>query len=77
MGEVLIKVWLRNKRVIAQTNECTKREFEKNFRGSHKLPQAHERVCDENERKKVLETKKINDARKNVIDGTREFIGRL
>ena len=24
---------------------------EKNFRGSRKLPQAHEKVCDENERK--------------------------
>ena len=52
-------------------NECTKREFEKNFRGSYKLPQAHEKVCDENERKYVLQTKK------NVIDGRREFIGRL
>ena len=25
---------------------------EKNFRGSRKLPQAHEKVCDENETKK-------------------------
>ena len=25
---------------------------EKNFWGSHKLPQAHEKVCDENETKK-------------------------
>ena len=25
---------------------------EKNIRGSHKLPQAHEKVCDENDRKK-------------------------
>ena len=32
--------------------ECTKREFEKYFQGSHELPQAHEKVCDENERKK-------------------------
>ena len=30
---------------------------EKNFRGSRKLPQAHEKVCDENERKKVEEKK--------------------
>ena len=27
----------------------------KNFRGSHKLPQAHKKVCDENETKKVEE----------------------
>ena len=30
---------------------------EENFRGSRKLPQAHEKVCDENERKKVEEKK--------------------
>ena len=34
---------------MGQTSECTKRE---NFRGSRKLPQAHEKVCDENETKK-------------------------
>ena len=28
------------------------KEFEKNFRGSRKLPHAHEKVCDENETKK-------------------------
>ena len=28
---------------------------EENFRGSHKLPQAHKKVCDENETKKVEE----------------------
>ena len=27
-------------------------EFEKILSGSHKLPQAHEKVCDENERRK-------------------------
>ena len=31
---------------------------EKSFRGSHKLPQAHKKVCDENERKKVELEKK-------------------
>ena len=45
MGEVLIQVW----GVIRQTSECTKREFEKYFQGSRELPQAHEKVCDENE----------------------------
>ena len=70
MGEVLIKVCLRNK-VIAQTNECTKREFEKNFRGSHKLPQAHKKVCDENERKKQGKKRR---APKTFFDGRKEFI---
>ena len=32
-----------------------KREFEKNFWGSRKLPQAPENVCDENERKKKID----------------------
>ena len=45
MGEVLIQVWLKS---IRQTSECTKREL-KNFQGSRMLPQAHEKVCDENE----------------------------
>ena len=39
---------------------------EKNFRGSHKLPQAHEKVCDENE------SRKINDRRLKY--GRKEFI---
>ena len=44
MEEVL---WLRNERDIGQTSECI-RKFEKNFWGSHKLLQAHKKVCDEN-----------------------------
>ena len=37
-----------------------KESLNKNFRGSRKLPYAHEKVCDENERKKQTnkETKK-------------------
>ena len=35
----------------------------KNFRGSHELPQAHEKVCDENETKK----KEKNDARVKML----------
>ena len=35
---------------------------EKNFRDSHKLPQAHEKVCDENETKK-----QENDARVKML----------
>ena len=33
---------------------------EKIFRGSHKLPQAHEKVCDENEESRI---RKKNDVR--------------
>ena len=40
---------------------------EKNFRGSRKLLQAHEKVCNENETRK-------NNAHKNVIDGGKHFI---
>ena len=41
---------------------------EKGIRGSRKLPQAHEKVCDENERKKERnkQTKK-NDARVQML----------
>ena len=45
------------------------KEFEKNFRGSRKLPYAHEKVCDENER-----NKKKRRARKNVFGGRKPFI---
>ena len=38
---------LFNKEVNAQ------KEFEKNFRGLRKLPQAHEKVCDEKETRKT------------------------
>ena len=37
-----------------------KESLKKNFRGSRKLPHAHEKVCDENETKK--QRKKKNDA---------------
>ena len=46
---------------------------EKNFRASRKLPQAHEKVCDENETKK--HTRKKRRVRKKVIDGRKPFIG--
>ena len=49
-----------------------KESLKKNFQGSRKLPHAHEKVCDENER-----NKEKNDTRKNVIDGRKHFIGRL
>ena len=39
------------------------KEFEKNFQGSRELPQAHEKVCDENERNKDCRVKK------NFVEG--------
>ena len=41
-----------------------------NFWGSRKLPQAHEKVCDENERKR----RKKRHVRKNYIHGRKPFI---
>ena len=42
-----------------------KESLKKNFRGSRKLPYAHEKVCDENERNKQRnkETRRKNGAR--------------
>ena len=44
-----------------------KESLKKNFRGSRKLPHAHEKVCDENERKK-------NDGRLKYFVVRKEFI---
>ena len=46
---------------------------EKKLPGSHKLPQVHEKMCDENERNKQVRKKRCT--LKNVIDGRRAFIG--
>ena len=62
---------LLDKKVNAQ-----KENLKKYFRGSHELPQAHEKVCDENERKKQTNKEKRR-ARKNVINGREHIIGRL
>ena len=40
-----------------------KESLKKYFRGSRKLPQAHEKVCDENETKKQTKKEKKNDVR--------------
>ena len=48
---------------------------EKGIRGSRKLPQAHEKVYNENERNKQTKKKKKRRARKDVIYGRRAFIG--
>ena len=43
-----------------------KESLKKNFRGSRKLPYAHEKVCDENERNKQTNKEK-NDARVKMV----------
>ena len=50
-----------------------KESLKKYFRGSRKLPQAHEKVCDENETKKQ---RKKPCARKKVFGGRKSFIRR-
>ena len=50
-----------------------KESLKKYFRGSRKLPQAHEKVCDENETKKQ---RKKRRARKKVFGGRKPFIRR-
>ena len=53
MGEVLNQVWLKSiKRMSELLDKQVNALKEKIFRGSCKLPQAHEKVCDENERNK-------------------------
>ena len=59
---------LFDKQVNAQ-----KENLKKYFRGSRKLLQAHEKVCDENESR----IRKRRHAHKNVIDGRGEFIRHL
>ena len=52
-----------------------KREFEKYFRGSRKLLQAHKKVCDENESRIIRRKKQCT--RKNVFDGRIAFRGSM
>ena len=46
----------------------------KNLKKFQGFTQAHEKVCDENESRRI---RKKRRARKNVFDGRREFIRRL
>ena len=50
-----------------------KENLKKYFRGSWELPQAHEKVCDENERNKQTKKKK-NDGCLKYFCGQKEFI---
>ena len=60
MGEVLTQVWLKS--IMKCRNELFDKHVnaqkEKNFWGSRKLPQAHKKVCDENETIKQRNKKK-------------------
>ena len=62
-----------------QEVNAQKQSLKKNFRGSRKLPYAHEKVCDENERNKQRnkETRKKRRARKNIFGGRKPFIRRI
>ena len=48
-----------------------KESLKKNFRGSRKLPYAHEKVCDENERNK--QTKKQRNKKKKTTRAYKSF----
>ena len=69
LGEVLNQVWLKSIELLDKPVNAQK----ENFQGLRKLPQAHEKVCDETNK----ETRKKRRARKNIIDGRRAFIGYL
>ena len=49
MGEVLTQVWLKS---IELFDKQVNAQKEMNFWGSHKLLQAHKKMCDENKRNK-------------------------
>ena len=54
-----------------------KESLKKYFQGSRKLPQAHEKVCNENETKKqTKKQRKKRRARKKVFGGRKPFIRR-
>ena len=53
-----------------------KESLKKYFRGSCKLPYAHEKVCDENERNKQTKKQEKRRARKNFFGRRKPFIRR-
>ena len=56
MGEVLNQVWLKSQEMSALLDKQVNALKEKIFRGSRKLPQPHEKVCDENEERNKKKT---------------------
>ena len=55
-------VFFRHKEMSELLDKQVNAQKEKIFRGSRKLPQVHEKVCDENERRR-----KKNDTRVKII----------
>ena len=73
MGEMLIQIWLESmirKLVDKQVNV----QNESLFRGSRRLPYAHKKVCDENERRKQ---KKNDYCVKNFVVKGNTLKGRI
>ena len=52
-------------------HELVNAQKEKNFQGSHKLQQAHKKVCNE------MKGRGKSLSHKNVIDGRKHFIRRI
>ena len=73
MGEVLIQIWLKSKEMseLLDKQVNVQKESLKNLLGSGKLPQAHEKVCDENETNKQ---RKKTTARQKSFCGRKDFI---
>ena len=55
MGELLNQVWLQEMSELLDKQVNAQKEII--FWGSRKLPQAHEKVCDENERRRKKTTR--------------------
>ena len=68
MREVLTQVWLEINELFDKEVNTQKESLKKSSWGSRKLPQAHEKVCNEKERKKWC--------LKNIFDGRKDFIRR-
>ena len=67
MGEVLTQVWLRNMKELFDKEVNAQKE--ENFRDLRKLPQAHNKVCNENETKK----QEKNNGWLKIFDGRKEL----
>ena len=69
LGEVLNQVWLKSVKKWDKQVNAQKENLKKYFQGSRKLLQAHEKVCNENER-----NKKKRHTLKNGIHGRKSFL---
>ena len=66
--QVETQVWLKSVKKFDKGVNAQKESLKKIFQGSRKLPQGHEKVCDENETRKKTRAPKI------FFDGRKEFI---